>query len=216
MRYDAARRRLVKRFVVDDAERAANRATARRDRRRRSLRRCRAPRSRPTSTIARADLAIDFCEDVPPLPRADVDRIVAMMEAEGHDGEGRARSTSTAGSARYDKLAMTRTLLREAFGDRPRRRARALRVRGRFAQRRADVRVFSATRSASPTCAPFLDRIATPPALRHARARRRRLRRAGGLPARNRHRLKTEAISQVRSRRGPIPKTISWSPRPAS
>ena len=30
-----------------------------------------------------ADLAIDFCEDVPPLPRADVDRIVALMEAEG-------------------------------------------------------------------------------------------------------------------------------------
>ena len=30
-----------------------------------------------------SDLAIDFCEDVAPLPRAAVDRIVAMMEAEG-------------------------------------------------------------------------------------------------------------------------------------
>ena len=30
-----------------------------------------------------ADLAIDFCEDVPPLPRAEVDRIVALFEAAG-------------------------------------------------------------------------------------------------------------------------------------
>ena len=34
------------------------------------------------------DLAIDFCEDVAPLPREQVDRIVAMMEARGHDREG--------------------------------------------------------------------------------------------------------------------------------
>ena len=32
---------------------------------------CRAPASPPTSPIALADLAIDFCEDVPPLPRDD-------------------------------------------------------------------------------------------------------------------------------------------------
>ena len=29
----------------------------------------------------KADLAIDFCEDVPPLPEADVGRIVAIFEA---------------------------------------------------------------------------------------------------------------------------------------
>ena len=34
------------------------------------------------------DLAIDYCEDVPPLPRAAVDRIVALMQARGHDGQG--------------------------------------------------------------------------------------------------------------------------------
>src|SRR5262245_6826182 len=30
-----------------------------------------------------ADLAIDYCEDVAPLPRGDIDRIVAIFEAEG-------------------------------------------------------------------------------------------------------------------------------------
>ena len=83
MRYDARERKLVKRFRR--RRRTSARPIARSSRRsaRRSCARCRAPRSPPTSTTARADLAIDFCEDVPPLPRADVDRIVALMEAEG-------------------------------------------------------------------------------------------------------------------------------------
>jgi hypothetical protein len=46
-----------------------------------------------------ADLAIDFCEDVPPLPRAAVDRIVALMENEGMNAKI-SSITSTDGSAR--------------------------------------------------------------------------------------------------------------------
>jgi len=61
-----------------------------------------------------ADVAIDFCEDVPPLPRAAVDRIVALMEAEGLTAK--VSSIHVNGwFGRYDKLAMTRTLLADAF-----------------------------------------------------------------------------------------------------
>jgi hydroxymethylpyrimidine pyrophosphatase-like HAD family hydrolase len=61
-----------------------------------------------------ADLAIDFCEDVPPLPLASVRRIVRIMEAEG--------LTATASSIHvngwfggYDKLSSARLMLREEF-----------------------------------------------------------------------------------------------------
>ena len=86
------------------------------------------------------------------LPRAAVDRIVAMMEAEGMTAKvSSIHVNGWFGS--YDKLTMTQQLLAEAFGDRHRRGARRIRVRRRFAERCADVRVLSRTRSASPTCA---------------------------------------------------------------
>jgi HAD superfamily hydrolase (TIGR01484 family) len=62
-----------------------------------------------------SDLAIDYCEDVPPLPGKAVDRIVALMRAEGMTV--RVSSIHVNGwFGAYDKLTMTRTLLREEFG----------------------------------------------------------------------------------------------------
>ncbi len=62
-----------------------------------------------------SDLAIDFREDVPPLPREAVDRIVALMQAEGMTAK--VSSIHVNGwFGGYDKLSMTRTLLAEAFG----------------------------------------------------------------------------------------------------
>jgi len=62
-----------------------------------------------------SDLAIDYCEDVTPLPRASVDRIVAMMRDEGMSV--RISSIHVNGwFGAYDKLTMTRTLLAEEFG----------------------------------------------------------------------------------------------------
>jgi HAD superfamily hydrolase (TIGR01484 family) len=62
-----------------------------------------------------SDLAIDYCEDVPPLARKSVDRIVALMRAEGMTV--RVSSIHVNGwFGAYDKLTMTRTLLREEFG----------------------------------------------------------------------------------------------------
>ncbi|MCC7328344.1 MAG: HAD-IIB family hydrolase [Burkholderiales bacterium] len=114
MHHDATRGRLVRRFVADDATRL-------RDRARLADIGARILAAVPGSALAsdqhyrESDLAIDFCEDVAPLPRAAVDRIVALMEAEGMTAK--VSSIHVNGwFGRYDKLSMTRRLLAEVFG----------------------------------------------------------------------------------------------------
>jgi HAD superfamily hydrolase (TIGR01484 family) len=113
MRHDHAHRRLERRFVVDEATMAANRA-------RLAAIGERILREVPGCALASdqayrvADLAIDFCEDVPPLPREAIDRIVALMQDEGMTAK--VSSIHVNGwFGRYDKLSMTRTFLRDAF-----------------------------------------------------------------------------------------------------
>jgi len=61
-----------------------------------------------------ADLAIDFCEDVPPLPQADIDKIVAIFEQAG--AQAKASSIHVNGwFGNYDKLTMSRILLKDVF-----------------------------------------------------------------------------------------------------
>lgn len=61
-----------------------------------------------------ADLAIDFCEDVPPLPRADVERIVALFERAG--ATAKVSSIHVNGwFGSYDKLTTTRACLNALF-----------------------------------------------------------------------------------------------------
>jgi HAD superfamily hydrolase (TIGR01484 family) len=114
MRYDPVTRKLRTHFAASLEERRANRA------------RLAAIGERilaevPGSALAsdqqyrEADIAIDFCEDVPPLPRAAVDRIVALMEAEGLTAK--VSSIHVNGwFGRYDKLGMTCTLFADVFG----------------------------------------------------------------------------------------------------
>ena len=62
-----------------------------------------------------ADLAIDYCEDVAPLPPESVDAIVRRMEAAGM----RAKVSSihvNGWFGDYDKLSTTRRMLQEEFG----------------------------------------------------------------------------------------------------
>jgi HAD superfamily hydrolase (TIGR01484 family) len=82
MRFDAARRKLVRRFMANDAERERMRTRI-------AAIGARIVAEVPGSALAsdqhyrETDLAIDYCEDVPPLPRAAVDRIVALMQDDG-------------------------------------------------------------------------------------------------------------------------------------
>ena len=161
MRYDAPRRKLVKRFVVDARERAANRA-------RLDAIGAKILRAVPGAALAsdqlyrEGDLAIDFCEDVAPLPRTDVDRIVAMMEAEGMTAK--VSSIHVNGwFGRYDKLAMTRTLLAEVYAidvDAERERFVFVGDSGNDAPMFA----FFPNAVGVANVRAFLDRIATPPA----------------------------------------------------
>lgn len=62
-----------------------------------------------------ADLAIDYCEDVPRLPLEAAERIAALMREAGLTAK--ISSIHVNGwYGDYDKLAMTRTLFAEAFG----------------------------------------------------------------------------------------------------
>jgi HAD superfamily hydrolase (TIGR01484 family) len=61
------------------------------------------------------DLAIDYCEDVPPLPMAAAQRIATLMRERGLTAK--ISSIHVNGwLGGYDKLAMTRLLLAERFG----------------------------------------------------------------------------------------------------
>jgi HAD superfamily hydrolase (TIGR01484 family) len=144
MRHDGATRKLVRRFAVDAATRHANRVQL-------AAIGAEIIAAVPGCALAsdqhyrESDLAIDFREDVAELPRVAVDRIVALMQARGADGESeldprqrRVRRLRQAGDDAHGARGSVR--------HRSRRRARAVRVRRRFPERRADVRVLSERR----------------------------------------------------------------------
>jgi HAD superfamily hydrolase (TIGR01484 family) len=112
-RHDSKAGKLVKRYVVSDMER---------QRRGEQLLKIgkKILGEVPGSAIAtdqayrEADLAIDYREDVPPLPREAVAKIVAIMEAEGLTAK--VSSIHVNGwFGGYDKLSTTRQMLREDF-----------------------------------------------------------------------------------------------------
>ena len=114
MWHDAATGRLRTRYVQDEATRAEGQ------------RRLQAVRAQvlaevPGAGIASdqpyraADLAVDFCEDVPPLPHAAVRRIVDIFEA--HGAHAKVSSIHVNGwFGDYDKLSTTRLMMGEQFG----------------------------------------------------------------------------------------------------
>ncbi len=113
-RYLAEERTMERRFFVD-AERRAD------HRRRLERLRARILADVPGAAVSAdqgyraADLAIDFCEDVPRLSPNEVERIVEAFHSEG--AQARISSIHVNGwYGEYDKLAMTRNLLAEAFG----------------------------------------------------------------------------------------------------
>jgi hypothetical protein len=62
-----------------------------------------------------ADLAIDYCEDVPPLPLGEAEKIVKCFTVAG--AQAKISSIHVNGwFGDYDKLAMTRILFEEVFG----------------------------------------------------------------------------------------------------
>ena len=113
-RYDKAARRMRRHFVDDAATRAEHRSRLAHIARE-------IINAVPGAAIAadqpyrETDLAIDFCEDVPPLPQSAVDEIVLRMEKHGLTAKVSSIHVNGWFGA-YDKLGMSKTLMREAFG----------------------------------------------------------------------------------------------------
>ena len=112
-RYDRGRRKLERRFFLDEPVRAKNR-------RRLEILGREILAAVPGTALASdqayrdADLAVDYCEDVAPLPPASVDKVVALMTAAG--AHAKISSIHVNGwFGDYDKLSMTRILFRECF-----------------------------------------------------------------------------------------------------
>ncbi|CAN5377971.1 HAD-IIB family hydrolase [soil metagenome] len=114
MWHDARLGKLRNRFIQSEAERADGR-------RRLDAVRADVLREVPGAGIASdqpyrlADLAVDFCEDVPPLPKSDIARIVAIFER--HGAHAKVSSIHVNGwFGDYDKLTTSRTMMAELFG----------------------------------------------------------------------------------------------------
>ncbi len=112
--YDPAGRKLQKHFLYDEPTRIANRArmAAVRDHILASVPGC----ALASDQLYReADLAIDFCEDVPALGLAGAERIAALMREAGMTAK--ISSIHVNGwFGDYDKLGMTLTFARERLG----------------------------------------------------------------------------------------------------
>ena len=112
--YDPAARKLQKHFLYDEPTRMANRArmAAVRDHILASVPGC----ALASDQLYReADLAIDFCEDVPALGLAGAERIAALMREAGMTAK--ISSIHVNGwFGDYDKLGMTLTFARERLG----------------------------------------------------------------------------------------------------
>ena len=111
MLHDQGTGRLRKRYAATETERASNR-------RRLAVVAETILREVPGAALAsdqpyrESDLAIDFCEDVPRLPDDAIDRIIALMRAAGMTAKMSSIHVNGWFGA-YDKLAMTRTMLRD-------------------------------------------------------------------------------------------------------
>ncbi len=112
--FDCAEKKLKQRFIKDDV-------TRQRDREQLAAVATHILQAVPGTALAsdqryrEADIAIDFCEDVPALPRTEVGRIKTLMESAGLTAK--ISSIHVNGwLGHYDKLSTTQLFMKERFG----------------------------------------------------------------------------------------------------
>ena len=112
--YDHKARRMRRRYIQDEPTRAQGRAGL-------AKIAARVLKEVPGAAVAsdqlyrESDLAIDFCEDVPPLDEKAVERIVAIFQEEG--AVAKVSSIHVNGwFGDYDKLTMSKLFAREVLG----------------------------------------------------------------------------------------------------
>ncbi|MEE4264524.1 MAG: HAD-IIB family hydrolase [Desulfobacteraceae bacterium] len=113
--YDDQQRKMRRRYFKSEEQRSADRKKLEKLKRE-ILDKIPGCRISADQHYREADLAIDYCEDVPRLSMQDIDRIVRLFEAAG----ARAKISSihvNGWFGEYDKLTMTRLLFAEVFKD---------------------------------------------------------------------------------------------------
>jgi HAD superfamily hydrolase (TIGR01484 family) len=112
-RYDDSQKRMLRGYHDNDQTRAANRKrldVIAAD----VLASVRGAAISADQPYREADLAIDFCEDVPPLRADDIARVAAIFRS--HGATAKVSSIHVNGwFGAYDKLTMTRRLMRDVF-----------------------------------------------------------------------------------------------------
>jgi len=111
--YDRKKKKMIRRYFKSKKERKQDRIKLRTIRQTvlGSIPGCVVSADQP---YREADLAIDFAEDVDPLPRAAIDEIVEVFEQNG--AQAKISSIHVNGwFGDYDKLSMTRILFKEIF-----------------------------------------------------------------------------------------------------
>ena len=112
--YDEKTRKMVRVFAASDAERAENRCKLEAIEKR-ILKEVPGAAVSADQAYREADLAIDFCEDVPPLPASEVQHIKRLFEEEG--AVAKISSIHVNGwFGHYDKLSMTRRFAADRLG----------------------------------------------------------------------------------------------------
>jgi HAD superfamily hydrolase (TIGR01484 family) len=114
-RYDDGQRKMLRRYFKTDDQRNADRQKLEKLKLE-ILKKIPGCRVSADQAYREADLAIDYCEDVPPLSMEEVNQIVRLFEEAG----ARAKISSihvNGWFGKYDKLTMTRMLFEEVFQD---------------------------------------------------------------------------------------------------
>ena len=111
--YDPRRKKMLRRYFKSESERIKDRRKLEKIKQE-ILEKIPACRVASDQAYREADLAIDFCEDVPPIPMEEVDEIVRCFTRAG----ARAKISSihvNGWFGDYDKLTMTRLFFEEIF-----------------------------------------------------------------------------------------------------
>ena len=113
-RYDDAAKRIVRHYAKSAAERQADAARLR-EIEQTVLREVPGAAVAADQPYREADLAIDFCEDVAPLPKTEVLKIVGIFQRYG--ATAKISSIHVNGwFGKYDKLSTSRLFLQDCFG----------------------------------------------------------------------------------------------------
>jgi len=107
------KRKMVRQYWRSDKQRLKDRTALNRIKER-ILNHCKGAKVSADQAYREADLAIDFCEDVSPLPMSEVDKIVNIFEEMG--AKAKISSIHVNGwFGEYDKLSMTRKFFLDIY-----------------------------------------------------------------------------------------------------